>query len=113
MKKAVRISKRRQGRGLARTVGAFIIGATAGSVIALLFAPASGKYTRRQIGLRVRSLQRQATRQLKVTQRLLATQAEQLREAAAARVTNAKEWVAGHVANGHNRTSSRRAVRHA
>jgi gas vesicle protein len=107
MKKAGRVLKsRRQTRGLLRAIGAFIIGATAGGVIALLFAPTSGQVTRRRIGLKFRTLQRQAGRQLKVT-------ASQLRQAAALQVNHAREWVVGRVANGHSRPTTRRAVRHA
>ena len=107
MKKAGKVLKpRRRAQGLWQTVGAFIIGATAGSVIALLFAPASGQLTRRRIGLKFRALQRQTTRQLKV-------QAKHLREAATNGVNHAREWVVGRVTNGHNRPTTRRAVRQA
>ena len=32
----------RRGNGIAKTVGVFALGATAGSIVALLFEPASG-----------------------------------------------------------------------
>lgn len=103
MKEQKQIVEVRRGSGRGRVLGAFVIGATAGSVLALLFAPASGRVTRKRIGLKLRAIQRDATRHLGHTQRLLARKAETLRVAASRKLSNAREWVAEHVANGHPR----------
>ena len=92
-----------------RSTVAFALGATAGSIVALLYAPASGKVTRRQLAMRVRTLKRDAARRLNRTQRELAVRAEHVREAAT-------EWIAEHVPhrNGNGRHPIRhRAIRHA
>ena len=96
---------RRRG-GTFRTVAAFALGATAGSLIALLYAPASGKVTRRRLAMRVRNLQRKAARRIGETQRALATKADRVREAAT-------EWIAEHVPHGNGRQIRHRTVRHA
>ena len=104
MKKEIR----RRGGSL-RAAVAFALGATAGSIVALLYAPASGKVTRRQLAMRVRTLKRDAARRLNRTQRELAVRAEHVREAAT-------EWIAEHVPhrNGNGRHPIRhRAIRHA
>jgi gas vesicle protein len=77
---------RRRG-GIFRTVATFALGAAAGSLVALLYAPASGKVTRKRLAMRVRNLQRTAARRLGETKRALATRAEHVREAAT-------EWIA-------------------
>jgi gas vesicle protein len=99
-------NRRRGGLG---TFLAFALGATAGSIVALLYAPVSGQVTRRRIALKVRHLQREAARRLGRTQRVLATRALQVREAAT-------EWIADRFPqrNGNGRHAiRRRAVRHA
>lgn len=97
------VSKRARGRRFTESVGTLVIGATIGTLAALLFAPASGKALRRRIGLRFHALQRRAT---------------YWRDAAAKRLTYARAWVTGQ--NSHNgrralrrRTSRRPAVQHA
>ena len=94
-------------RNVLRTVGAFALGATAGSVIALLFAPVSGKVTRRRLAMRLRNVQKEAARRLGQTRRALATRAEQVRE-------TATEWIEDHLPhrNGNGRHIIRRKVRH-
>jgi len=88
-------------------VAAFAFGATAGSIIALLYAPASGAITRRRLAMRTRNLQRTALRRLGRTQRALVTRAEQVKDAAT-------EWIAEHVPHGNGRhIVRRREVRHA
>lgn len=79
--------------GFARALGAFVLGAAAGSLTALLYAPASGEMTRRRIRTKVRALQTTATREFQRTQARLAKQARQLREAAVERVGQTREWV--------------------
>ena len=97
-------------RGVGRTIGAFALGATAGSILALLFAPAAGEVTRRRIGLKLRALQRESARKFGRARRILARKALDLREAAAQRV----QGVVHQMANGHERRATRRRVlRHA
>ena len=48
-----------------QNLGLFTLGATAGSILALLCAPASGRVTRKRIGMKFRSLERPTGRQLK------------------------------------------------
>lgn len=90
--------QRRQG-GIARTIGAFALGAAAGGVVALLFAPASGKVTRKRIAMRLRTLKQSTVRQI-----------GHLREAATERVSDARRWVLDHMAhsNGHRKPLSNR-----
>lgn len=71
--------------GLLRTIMAFGIGATAGSIVALLFAPASGKVTRKKLATRFREVQRVAGGKLNKS------------------ITQARTWVMSHVSNGHGR----------
>ena len=101
------IRENRQRGGWFRAVAAFAFGATIGSAIALLYAPASGKVTRRRLLLKARSLQRVAARRLGQTTRVLATQAGQVREAAT-------QWIAGHLPhrNGKHVIRRRGAVHH-
>ncbi len=99
-------NRRRGGLG---TFLAFALGTTVGSIVALLCAPASGQVTRRRIALKVRHLQREAARRLGRTQRVLATRALQVREAAT-------EWIADRFPhrNGNGRHAiRRREIRHA
>lgn len=95
--------QRRRG-GLGRTIAAFGIGAAAGSVVALLFAPASGQVTRKRLTMRVRNTQRALGRTLGQARKQLAHRAEYVREAAT-------DWIAEHVphGNGNGRHAPRRA----
>ena len=95
---------RRIGKG--RTVLAFALGATAGSILALLYAPASGKVTRRRLVMRAQTARRAALRKLGTAQREFAHKAEEVRE-------TATEWIAEHLPNGHARPGRRRVLRHA
>ena len=99
------IKENRQRGGGVRTFLAFALGATVGSIVALLYAPASGQVTRRRLAMKARTLQRAALRRLGETQRALATKAESVREAAA-------EWIGDHVPHGNGR-HVRRPIRHA
>ncbi len=97
---------RRRG-GVFRTVMAFSLGATVGSMIALLYAPASGKVTRRRLVFKARTLKRAAARRLGQTTRVLASRAEHVREAAT-------EWIADHIPHSNGKqTMRRREIRHA
>ena len=113
MKEARQEAPRPRGRAL-RTVGTFALGAAAGGIIALLFAPASGKVTRKRIGMKVKALQKAATVKLTQAQRVLARKAVGLRDVAAERIHNAQEWVVDHMpTNGHAKRPSRRTAYHA
>ncbi len=101
-------------QGIKRTAGAFALGAAAGSIMALLYAPASGRVTRKRITQKFRSVQRSAARQVERTTRQLAKKAEHLRETAADRLNGAREWMTGHMSNGQARRPVRRhAAQHA
>ena len=103
------MKENRLGRGILQTVAAFSLGATAGSLLTLLYAPASGKATRRRLVMKARSLQRDATRRFGKAQRVLATKAERVREAA-------NGWITEHVPhrNGNGRhPARRRRIQHA
>ena len=91
------MKEQRRGSGIGRTIGAFALGATAGSVLALLYAPASGQVTRKRIAMRLRTFKQTAGRRL-----------GDLREAATERVSDARRWVLGHISNGHRRPSTTR-----
>ncbi|MBI3010203.1 MAG: YtxH domain-containing protein [Candidatus Omnitrophica bacterium] len=98
---------RGKGKRIAQTVAAFSAGATLGSLLALLYAPASGNATRRRIGMQVRSFQKTATRKLQRTGRGLVSQAKHAG-------TAASHWINQHVPNGNGRQAiRRRRVHHA
>ena len=99
-KETVMKEQRRQS-GIVRTIGAFALGAAAGGVAALLFAPASGRVTRRRIAMKLRTLKQTTVRQI-----------GHLREAATDRVSGARRWVLDHMhSNGHRKPlPSRRRV---
>ena len=78
----------RPGINFGQVAGTFALGATVGSLVALLYAPASGRTTRKRLKLKFRAIQRSAT---------------QLGETAAKRITSAREWVTGHMGNGNGR----------
>ncbi len=85
---------RHRGIGIAAT--AFAVGATAGSLIALLFAPVPGKVTRKRLAMRLRTAQRSA--------------ADRMEEG----LTQAREWLVERVADGNGRHHPRhRVARHA
>jgi gas vesicle protein len=96
--------QRRRG-GVFQTVATFGLGAALGSVIALLYAPASGQVTRRRLALKVRNLRKGALRRIGQTGRALATQAQNVREAATG-------WISDRV-NGRQHPIRRRTTRHA
>ena len=104
----------RLGRRL-RVIGAFGLGAALGSIIALLFAPASGRVTRRRLILRVQALRRNAGRGLNRAQRVLAKKAEHVRDMATETFGHARDWVTTQMNNGtaHRRIARHRTLRHA
>ena len=96
-----------------RIFGAFALGATAGSLVALLYAPASGRVTRQRIGMQFRALQHTTGRKLGQAQRLLARKAQRLQRTAVRKLHAARIWMTEHVANGHAKRAGRRALQHA
>ena len=80
--------------GLIQTGAAFVLGAAAGALTTLLYAPASGVVTRKRIAMKARKFQRTVVRRLGKTQRLLTTKAERMRNAAS-------EWIAERVPHGN------------
>lgn len=103
----MRENYRRTGGRRGRTVAAFALGATLGSVTALLFAPASGEVTRKRLIMKAKTARRAVGRKLQRAQRVLADRAVLAREAAT-------DWISEHIPNGHGRRPARRRVlRHA
>ena len=100
--------------GWKRGLGAFAVGATAGSAIALLLAPASGRVTRKRIAWQFRSLGRSTRRQIQQTKKILAKRAAGLKEAAVERLGEGREWLMERVSNGNGRhhSVSRRMAHH-
>ena len=95
--------QRRRG-GAFQTVTAFGLGAAMGSIIALLYAPASGRVTRRRLTLRAQNLRKAAVRRIGQTQKVLACKAGEVREAAGT-------WIAAHMP--HTNGNGRRVAHHA
>ena len=94
---------RTTGRG--RTILAFALGAATGSLVALLYAPASGEVTRRRLLIKAREAKRAVTRKMGQAQKVLARKADQVRE-------TATDWITEHVTNGHAKRR-RQVLRHA
>lgn len=97
----MREQHRRSTKG--KTVAAFALGATIGSLVALLYAPASGKVTRQRLAMRARDARRDAQRKLAQARKQLVHRAEAVRE-------NATEWIQERMQNGHARRPARRAA---
>ncbi|GEM_PF-1064448 len=109
-----RVKEIRRGHGVGRTIGVFALGAATGGIVALLFAPASGRVTRRRIALKVRAMRRQTIQQLGRTKKLLARKAEDLRETTTEKLHDARAWVAHRLVDGNGRHEVRhRSARHA
>ena len=85
------------------TAGIFALGAAAGSVLALLYAPASGKVTRKRIASGFRSAGRSTVRQLNQTRKVLAKKAGALRNAATEKIGDTREWLLERVSNGNGK----------
>lgn len=96
---------------IGRTAGAVAIGAAAGSLFALLWAPRSGRSTRRQLGLHARSLRRAAARQAGQTRRLLSREATSLCDATTASLSDARTWMTAHLNNDNGHVSGHRVRR--
>ena len=84
-----------QARRKVPPLAAFAIGAAAGSILALLYAPASGKVTRKRIGMKLRTVGKKAA---------------QLRDVAATKFNGARVWIQDHMqatnGNGHRRRTT-------
>ena len=82
---------------------AFILGAAAGGLTALLCAPTSGRIARRRLAMRAQGIRRRTSQQLIALRRETAQKAEQLRG-------QATDWLSEyvHTPNGH----AKRPVRH-
>lgn len=89
----------RSGRG--KTIAAFAIGAAAGSVLALLFAPASGQATRKRLVQNMRKLKKDGLRKIGKATHVIVARVGDAKEAAG-------EWLTQRV-NGH---AKRHPVRH-
>ena len=92
------------------SAGTFTFGATVGSLLGLLFAPASGRATRKRIGLQFRSLERSTARQIQQAKKLLAKKADRLRETTVEKLGNTREWLVDRVSNGRHHPLPRRVV---
>ena len=91
-----------------RTVAAFALGAVAGGIVALLYAPASGTVTRQRLAMRMRRFRHTAGRRIIQTREALARRAGLVQQAATG-------WIVDHLpheTNGRHRPLRRR-VRHA
>ena len=95
---------RRRG-GAVKTAFAFGLGAAVGSLVALLYAPASGAVTRKRLTNRIKTLKKGAVRRIGQTQRVLVSKAGVVREAAT-------EWISDHMPH-TNGNGQRRTARHA
>ncbi len=108
--KGAKPSSRR--REWVKTAGVFALGAAAGSAVALLTAPASGKVTRKRIGIKIRSLKNATGRQLKQAKKLLSRKADDLRGAAAEKFGHTREWLSERIATNGNGKHARRVAAH-
>lgn len=88
---------------LGQVAGAFALGATAGSVAALLLAPTSGKISRKRLASKFRTMGRSATRGLQQSQKLLAKKAVLLKDAAVERLGETREWLMERIPNGNGK----------
>ena len=86
-------------RGKGKTLAAFAIGATAGSLLALLFAPASGKVTRKRIAQNMAKLRKESLRRIGKATRVIAVRVGDAKDAAG-------EWLHKSV-NGHGKRMAR------
>ena len=82
------MANRERRGGVGRTVGTFALGAALGSLVALLYAPASGTTTRKRIKMQFRTFQRSAV---------------ELRNKAAKKISYAREWMTGRINGGNSK----------
>lgn len=74
----------RSRRRMGETAAVFAVGTALGSLLGVLFAPASGQVTRKRFLKELRSARRIASERI------------------GRRLTDAREWLMDHVVNGHN-----------
>lgn len=79
----------RRGRAIAPALGGFAVGATLGSLIALLFAPAPGRVTRKRLAKQIKYAKRAA--------------GERMGEG----MVQARRWITEHVPHGNGRHTVR------
>ena len=93
-----------QSRRVVQNIGLFTLGAAAGSLVALFFAPASGRATRKRIGSQIRQ-----------AKKMLLKKADSLRDTAVEKFGDTREWLMERVSNGSNgkHTLRRRVAHHA
>lgn len=77
------------------------MGATAGSAVALLLAPSSGRSTRKRLASKFKTMGRSTVRGLHQGQKLLAKKAGFLKEAAVERIGDTREWIIERMPNGN------------
>ena len=94
-----------------KAAGTFALGAAAGSTLAFLFAPASGKATRKRIGMQIQSLGRTTEQKLLRAKKLLARKAVTLRASATERLEDTRDWVTQQMGN-HRQPVPRRVPAH-
>jgi gas vesicle protein len=82
-------------RGRGKTVAAFAIGAAAGSVLALLFAPASGTVTRKRLAQNMSKLKKESLRKIGKATRVIAVRVGNARDAAGEWLTKSMNGHAG------------------
>ncbi len=99
-------------REFGKVLGLFALGAAAGSLCGLLLAPASGRVTRKRIGMKFRSLELQGVRQIKQAKKLLAQKAEGLRDAANEKLSQTREWLVERVVSGNGKHPAHRRLVH-
>ena len=85
---------------LVKTAGVFALGAAAGSAAAFLYAPASGRATRKKIALKFNSLKRSSTQQVLKAKKTLVRKAGDLRHAAVEKLSDTQEWFKERIGNG-------------
>lgn len=95
--------KGNRNKGWQKTAGAFALGATAGSAVALFLAPASGQIIRKRLVSKFRSMERSASRQLQQSRKLLTKKAAFLKKAAVEKIGGTREWLLERVPNGNGR----------
>lgn len=95
--------------GWGKAVGTFAWGAAAGSAVALLFTPASGKALRKRLDLKFKSLERTAEQKIARVKKMLVRKAGILRETAEGKLEDTREWLVARAGN-HRPPAPRRVM---
>lgn len=88
---------------LGQAAGVFALGATAGSAVSLLLAPASGRISCKKLASKFRSMGRSAAKGLQQSKKLLAKKAVVWRDATVERIGDTREWLMERIPNGNGR----------